>query len=75
VPEVQVRRGGIEPGLDAQRRAAGEFLHELAFDEHFLRSTQEFGQLVLQFAIHCYFGDSPGGRESAKAITSRVFID
>ena len=36
VPEVQVGRRGIEPELDAQRRAARELLRELLLDDQLL---------------------------------------
>ena len=36
VPEVQVGGGGIQPQLDAQRRAARELFRELALDDQLL---------------------------------------
>ena len=37
---------------------AREFFYKLAFDEHFLRSAQQFGELILQFGVHSSVFDS-----------------
>ena len=55
VPEVQVRRGRIETGLDAQRLAALQLGHQFRLDKNFLCATLDQRQLLfdrLHLAVH-----------------------
>ena len=39
VAEMQIRRGRVETGLDAQASPGFQAFHELAFDQYFIRAT------------------------------------
>ena len=45
VPEVQVRRGGVEAGLDAQWLAALQLLQQLGLDQQLGAAALDLGQL------------------------------
>ena len=63
VPEVQIRRGRIEAGLDAQRHAASELAAQVRGGEHFVRTTFELCDLVLE--IHPHSRDARCGSHGA----------
>ena len=46
VAEMDVRRGGIEAELDAQRLAAGELVRDLGLDDELVGAALEDGELV-----------------------------
>ncbi len=52
VPEVQVGRGRVEAGLDAQRLAALQLLLEIGLEQDFGGAAAEFGELFLD-GEHC----------------------
>ena len=53
VPEVQIGRGGIESGLDLQRRAALELALQLAGQQQVLRTARQLGHLFLDVLVAC----------------------
>ncbi len=46
VPQVQVRGGRVEAGLDAQRLAALELLNQFRLDQYFFRTALDKRQLL-----------------------------
>jgi hypothetical protein len=47
---VQIRRGRIEAGFDAQRLTATQLAYQLVNDEHFLGPPLELRQLGLEIS-------------------------
>ncbi|MCY1457932.1 hypothetical protein D9M71_752680 [compost metagenome] len=52
VPEVQVRSGRVEAGLDAQRLATLELGDQLIFHEDFIRTALDQRELLFD-RLHC----------------------
>ena len=52
MPEVQIRRGRIEAGFDAQGRTALQFAFELRGQQQLMRAARDLGHLFLQTIVH-----------------------
>jgi hypothetical protein len=52
VAEVQIRRGRIEAGFDAQGRTALQFAFELRGQQQLMRAARDLGHLFLQTIVH-----------------------
>ncbi len=50
VPQVQIGRGRIEPGLDPQGPAGAELLEQLVFTQHLVRAPHQLSQLLRNLA-------------------------
>ena len=56
VAEMNIGRGGIEAGLDAQGPIGLEFFDEFRLDKHLVAAAFDSRQVVLK---RCHFGQSP----------------